>query len=95
MAKINDFGYALKALKNGHKVARTGWNGKGMYVTLLPGYPDGIEVNENIQKAHKLPAGSILKYRPYMQLFTAQDDIAMWSPSGSDALAEDWEVLEK
>jgi len=89
-----DFGYAIKAMKNGHKAQRAGWNGKNMYVTVLPGYPEGIEVNENTQKAHKLPEGSKLIYRPYFQMMTAQGDIAMWSPSGSDALAEDWVVLE-
>ena len=28
------FGGALEALKAGKKVARTGWNGKGMYLYL-------------------------------------------------------------
>ena len=29
-----DFGKAIEALKAGHKVARTGWNGKGMWLGL-------------------------------------------------------------
>lgn len=29
-----DFGEALRALKNGEKVARKGWNGKGMWLEL-------------------------------------------------------------
>lgn len=29
-----DFGEALDELKNGSRVARTGWNGKGMYVEM-------------------------------------------------------------
>lgn len=29
-----DFGEALTELKYGHKVAREGWNGKGMYVEM-------------------------------------------------------------
>ena len=28
------FGDAIKALKNGQMVARTGWNGKGMWLAL-------------------------------------------------------------
>lgn len=92
--EVRDFGSALKALKAGYKVAREGWNGKGMYLTLMPGYPNGIEVNEATQKAHNLNPGDKLIFRPYFQLFTAQKDIAMWSPSGSDALAEDWTVVE-
>lgn len=29
-----DFGMALDSIKSGRKVARTGWNGKGMWVKL-------------------------------------------------------------
>lgn len=89
-----DFGFAVRALKNGKRVTRRGWNGEGMYLTMMPGYPDGVEVNEATQKAHNLPAGTKLVYRPYFQLFTAQKDVAMWSPSGSDALAEDWVIIQ-
>ena len=31
-----NFGEALEALKNGKFVARKGWNGKGMYLWLMP-----------------------------------------------------------
>lgn len=31
------FGEAIEALKNGKKVARSGWNGKGMFLTLQQG----------------------------------------------------------
>jgi len=88
------FGQAIEALKLGKRVARKGWNGKDMYAILMPGYPDGIEVNEVTQKAHNLPQGTVLKYRPYYQLWTAQKDVAMWSPSTSDTLAEDWYIVE-
>lgn len=30
-----DFGYALSALKAGHRVSRSGWNGKGQYIELM------------------------------------------------------------
>ena len=89
-----NFGQAIEAAKAGSKVARTGWNDKGMYAVIMPGYPDGVEVNEATMKAHNLPAGTKLVYRPYWQLYTAQNDVAMWSPSGSDSLAEDWEVID-
>jgi hypothetical protein len=88
------FGLAVDTAKKGSKIARIGWNGKGMYVTIMPGYPDGIEANENTRIAHGLEKGAILKFRPYFQLFTAQRDVAMWAPSGSDALAEDWVIID-
>jgi Protein of unknown function (DUF2829) len=32
-----NFGQALEALKQGKKVARRGWNGKGMFIYLVRG----------------------------------------------------------
>lgn len=29
-----NFGQALQALKNGNRVSRSGWNGKGMWIAL-------------------------------------------------------------
>ena len=53
-----NFGEALEALKLGKKVTRAGWNGKGMFLFLVPGstfqvnrppllgiYPEGTEIN--------------------------------------------------
>lgn len=88
------FGQAVQAMKDGFKCCREGWNGKLMYAVIMPGYPDGIEVNEITQKAHHIPAGTKLVYRPYFQLYTAQKDVAMWAPSGSDALANDWLLVD-
>ena len=89
------FGQALEAAKIGLKISRVGWNGSGMYAIIMPGYPDGIKVNEATRKAHNLPENSTLRYRPYFQLYTAQKDVAMWAPSGSDVLAEDWQIILK
>jgi len=88
-----NFGQALEAAKQGKKVARSGWNGANMYAVIMPGYPDGIAVNETTATAHGVPAGHIMKFRPYWALWTAQKDVASWTPSGSDTLAEDWEIL--
>lgn len=87
------FGYAVEAMKLGYKVARAGWNGKGMFVVYQKGYPDGIPVNKQTAKAYGVEEGTLMKFRPYMQLKTAQNDCAMWSPSGSDALADDWQII--
>lgn len=32
--EIQDFGWALKKLKEGLKVSREGWNGRGMWIAL-------------------------------------------------------------
>ena len=85
-----DFGEAVRRAEKGIRVMRTGWNGKNMYAVVMPGYPDGVPVNEVTAKIHKVPMGTILKFRPYWVLKTAQDDITTWAPSGSDSLAKDW-----
>ena len=80
-----DFGAALKALKEGKRVARKGWNGKGMWLVLQR--PDMfshmtlpyiyIEYPKN-PKHHAYPEGSRCP----------------WVASQTDMLSEDWFVLE-
>ncbi len=88
------FGLAVEAMKEGCKVARIGWNGNGMFAIYQKGYPEGIEVNAQTAEAYSVAEGTVMKFRPYMQLKTAQNDCAMWAPSGSEALAEDWLIVE-
>lgn len=90
----HDFGWAIHQLKKGHKVSRRGWNGRGMFAVYQKGYPQGIPCNKQTAEAWGLNEGDLFKVRPYLQLKTAQGDHAMWNPSTSDVLAEDWEVVE-
>ena len=48
-----DFGFALKALKEGKRVAREGWNGKGMFVFMRPA--DSIHVSKVVNSIKSLP----------------------------------------
>lgn len=84
-----DFNGALSALKNGQKVARIGWNGHGMYAYLVKAasYP---AQTEHARKQF----GTLVPYRAYFALKTAQNDIACWTPNTSDILATDWTILE-
>lgn len=98
------FGLALEALKRGQRVARAGWNGAGQWVALGGGQhiaPDEFWSPHTQafaqQKADAAGEGEDKStfVRPYFILKTAQDDILMgWSPSQSDALAEDWLIVE-
>jgi hypothetical protein len=85
-----DFGEALAALKAGGRVARHGWNGRGMFVAYQPGYPDGIGINANTAAATGIPQGTVCAFRPYLMLKTADDEFVPWVASQSDLLAEDW-----
>ena len=87
-----DFKYALQALKNGHRVVREGWT-EIYYVTLLPGYPEGILANENNQRAHCIAEGAMLTYEPYFQAMGVNNKISVWQPTTADILATDWEVI--
>lgn len=85
------FGQAINALKDGKKVARSGWNGKNMFLYLVQG--STFKVNRE-PLISIYPEGTEITYRPHMDLKTADGSIATWSPSGSDALAEDWQIVE-
>jgi hypothetical protein len=89
-----NFGEALQALKDGKKVERSGWNGRGMYVTLKPGYPDGIAANAATAKSHNIPEGTTIYYRPYLEMKTVDNQLVPWVISQSDALADDWKILD-
>lgn len=88
------FGHATEMAKLGHKVARTGFNGCGMYAVIMDGFPEGVKANQETADKHGLALGEIIKIRPYWELKTAQNDIATWSPSGSDSLGNDWVIVE-
>lgn len=88
-----DFGDALYNCTHGERITRDGWNAEGMYVVYMPGYPDGIAINEVTAVATGIPQGSTLRFRPYLLLLTAQEDFVPWVPSISDILAVDWRIV--
>ena len=47
------FGKAIEALKEGKRVARTGWNGKGMFVFMRPA--DELHIDVVVNKVKSLP----------------------------------------
>jgi hypothetical protein len=90
-----DFGQALKALKEGKKVHRFGWNGKNMFVVYQKGYPQGIPCNKQTAEAWGLKEGDLFKCDPYLQLQTSDGSHMMWTPNTRDCLADDWCVIEE
>ena len=79
------FGHAVELLKAGHRVAREGWNGKGMWLGLVnTGYYDvGCSVVNDID--------SLL---PWIGMKTADNKFVPWLASQTDVLAEDWQIVE-
>ena len=60
------FGIALELLKKGCKVAREGWNGKGMFIVYQKGYPDGIPCNKQTAEAWGIDEGDLFICNSYL-----------------------------
>lgn len=87
------FGHAIEFLKQGKKVARKGGNTNNQFVYYVPAnkYPVSRNPNSPIQGYFE---NDEVPYRDYFALKTAQDDVAIWTPSISDVLANDWIIVE-
>ena len=86
-----DFGEAIRALKDGKRVARMGWNGKGMFLFLVPG--SKFKVN----RAPLLgiyPEGTEIQYHAHVDMKTADGYVVPWLASQTDVLSEDWMIVE-
>jgi hypothetical protein len=84
-SKSMNFGKALEALKEGKKVARAGWNGKGIYIEL--------QVPDQHSKM-TLPYIYIVTNGLITDNPAAPKGVVPWLASQTDMLAEDWQVVE-
>ena len=78
-----NFGEALEHVKNGKRIARRNWNGKGQYVFLV--------------KAEQLKhiADKCQKVVDVLAICTTSDIIQVgWLATQTDMLATDWYVVE-
>ncbi|UOF80165.1 hypothetical protein [Caudoviricetes sp.] len=85
-----DFSRALVLLKHGNKVARQGWNGKGMFIFLVEG--STFTVNRK-PLLGIYPEGTTINYRSHLDMVTVDGSVVPWVISQTDALAEDWEAV--
>ena len=76
-----DFGEALHLLKEGKKLAREGWNGKGMFIVFVPSKV--INLNEYL-----------VKFNQHFVIKNVDGSVSTWVPSVNDCLAEDWYVTD-
>ena len=75
------FGHAVEALKAGNRVARAGWNGKGMWLRYVSAgsYDVGVKTMEGADKL-----------LPWIGMKTADGGFVPWLASQTDILADDW-----
>lgn len=99
------FGWAIEALKRGQRVARSGWNGKGMWLSLSCN-PNGDAIagkreiafenfwSSNNSEYARQNGGSAVVL-PCITMKTVTGEILMgWLASQTDMLAEDWAVVD-
>ena len=85
------FGEAIVLIKNGHKVARDGWNGKGMFLYYVPSghYEPCTEIAKEL-----IGTDEKVEYGDYIAIKTTQGNVVPWLASQSDMLSEDWKIVE-
>jgi len=85
------FSVALEKVLRGERMARKGWNGKGMFIFLVPG--SHFTVNRP-PLLGIYPEGTEIDYHGHIDMKTAQGDVVPWVASQSDLQAADWMVVE-
>lgn len=82
-------GEAVKEMRNGHRVQRAGWNGKGVHVEL-------VTTGRFTRRAPTLEAtAEDLPLEPHVVMLTAQGTLIPWLCSQADLLAVDWQVVPR
>lgn len=93
------FGKAIKAMKKGNKVARAGWNGKGMFIYLVRGQEVPYENlrNEALLALSSTPVNETrtIRINPHIDMYAADGSIVVgWLASQTDMIATDWGIVE-
>lgn len=79
-----DIGSAIKEMKEGHKVARAGWNGNGIFIELQR--PD--ENSKMTSPYIFIDTTGLQTDNP-----SATKSRVPWLASQTDLLAEDWQIV--
>lgn len=83
-----DFGDAIKLLKQGKKLQRQGWNGKGQYIELATNISYINANQEMINAEHEAIGNKAIA-------FVGTSGVQLgWLASQADMLAEDWIIKE-
>lgn len=87
-----DFGEVLRGLRMGNKYARTGWNGKDMFIYLVAG---STFICNRPPLLGIYPEGTEITYLSHIDMRTADGSCVPWLASQTDILAYDWEFVEE
>lgn len=93
------FAGAIIALQGGHRVARKGWNGKGMWLALSCNGSKQVSARNfwsHHNANHAEMCGGKATVLPSITMKTADGSILMgWLASQTDMLADDWHIVEE
>lgn len=92
--ELTDFAWALFHLRIGARLRRRDWPTR-CWVVLQKGYPAGIPLNQQTADAVRLPAGTMVVVDPYFLQYQGDKVFTSWTPSTSDVLALDWELIQE
>ncbi len=94
--EIRDIGWAIRQLKAGRRVARAGWNGRGMWLWLMQEAQVKAEwCREPFLKQLAEANGGEIRALGSIRMKTADGAVLTgWLASQSDMLAEDWMLVE-
>lgn len=90
-----NFGEALQALKDGERVRRSGWNGKGMWLALQSGSTITPEqARGGAAKGRADEGAEAISILPHIDMRAADGSIVVgWLASQTDMLSDDWEIV--
>ena len=90
-----NFGQAIEAMKAGKKVARPGWNGKGMFIYFVQGRTVLRESLRNEADFHyPLETDNDISICSHIDMKAADGSIVIgWLASQTDMLSEDWQIV--
>ena len=93
--KNRSFSAAIEWLKEGHKVTRKGWNGKGMYLWHVPEATVPKEWIKDKGLLEAIGENESMECLGFIRMKTADGKILSgWLASQTDMLSEDWEIYE-
>lgn len=84
-----NFGQAIEALKEGKRVSRSGWNGKGMFLFLV----NGSNLIVNREPLLSIMGEVEVTYRPHIDMKDAEGKVVPWIASQTDMISDDWGIV--
>jgi hypothetical protein len=85
-----NFSEALELVKQGRKVARTGWNASGMWIFLVPGSTFEVAADRPMGIVAPELVGREVRYRAHVDMRTADGEFVPWAATQSDLMVDDW-----